>query len=198
MRNAERVRRTRGKLMSAARELFAARGFGETGTEDILAEAGVTRGALYHHFADKAALFEALCRELSAEAMVAIEDSVAGVDEPVEALVAGSLAWIGFMLRPGVRRTLLVDAPSVLGMARWTAIDREHSFRLLEAGIAAAFEAKALNFAGDPGSLAVLLNGAMNAMVLRLGDADDAEIVRGQAALEQLIRGLATGAHRPG
>src|SRR5690606_34506013 len=109
MKNVERVARTRAALVGSARKLFAQHGFADTATEAIIAGAGVTRGAMYHHFADKTSLFEAVCRELSAEAMEAIGAAVAAADGQVDGLERGSVAWLDFMLRPDVRRILLVE-----------------------------------------------------------------------------------------
>ena len=136
MRNVERVKRTRAALIASARKLFGEQAFAEVSTDAIIDDAGVTRGALYHHFADKAELFEAVCRELSEEAMAAIETAVAGVGDPVEALERGSLARLDYGLRSDVRRVLLVEAPTVLGWPRWVALDGSHSFSLLRGGVA--------------------------------------------------------------
>ena len=186
VRNAERVKRTRAALLASARRLFAERPYAEVATEEVLAGAGVTRGALYHHFADKAALFEAVCAEISAEATEAVEAAVAGADDPLVALEAGSLAWLDVMLKSETRRILLVEAPTVLGWTRWVALDEAHGFRLLRKGVAAAVEAGAIRYHAGAEALAVLLNGAMNALALRLG-AGDLDVETGRAALREMI-----------
>lgn len=191
MRNAERLVRTREALLSAARRLFGEHGFAASGTEDILAAAGVTRGALYHHFRDKKELFEAVCVVMSLEAMEAIKQAVAGIEEPIEALEAGSAAWIGYVMAPGVRRALLLDAPSVLGMERWVEIDAAHGFQLLRAGVEAALEAGAIRYIGRSEDLATFLNGALNAIVLRGDGAEERGAPARQEAAVQLIRTLA-------
>lgn len=170
-KNELRAAQTRTRLVAAARALFADSGYAQTGTEAILADAGVKRGALYHHYRDKADLFEAVCRELAAEAAAAIRTATDDVTDPVEALEKGSIAWIDYMARPESRRILVCDAPGVLGRERWEALDRELSFDLLRAGVAAALDAGAIRFAAGPDALAVLLNGAMNQIALR-GDGD--------------------------
>ena len=187
----ERAALTRAKLMEAARRLFARDGFAGTGTEAILAAAGVTRGALYHHFRDKADLFEAVCREMHEDAVADIERAVAGVDDPIAALEAGALAWIDAMVRPDVRRVLAIEAPGVLGWARWNALDRQHGYGLLRDGVEAAIAADALEADDDPEDLAVLLNGAMNAAILWAGATDSEDrIARMRAAVLNLIRAL--------
>lgn len=178
-RNDLRAARTRERLVTAARALFARDGYGRTGTETILAEAGVRRGALYHHYRDKADLFEAVCRVLAAEAADAVRRASADADGPFDALERGSIGWIDYMARPESRQILVLDAPGVLGRERWEALDRELSFDLLRAGVADAIDAGVLRFAGTPEVLAVLLNGAMNEIALRATDADGAALKAG-------------------
>lgn len=179
-KNADRSAATRGRLMSVARALFAADGYAATGTETILEGAGVKRGALYHHFRDKAELFEAVCRELAEEAAAAIVTAAGRETRAYDALVAGSLAWFDVMLRPDVRRILVIEAPGVLGWERWNALDAQHGFGLLKQGVAAALDEGSLVFDGDAGTLALLFNGAMNGAVVHAGaaDADDISAIR--------------------
>lgn len=182
MKNVERVKRTRAALLVAAQKLFAEKGFAATSTEEILLAAGVTRGALYHHFADKAALFEAVCAELMAVAAARIESATEGVDDTIEALETGFAAWFGYVLDPGIRKLLLVEAPTVLGFSRWRALDDAHSFQSLRAGVAEALLNGALEFTGEADELAAMINGAANDLALR-GIAPE----RAFAAIRQLI-----------
>ena len=175
---AERAQATRETLLKAARELFATQGYAATGTEAILAGAGVTRGALYHHFADKQALFAAVCESLHAEAEQAIETDADAAPSAFEGLIAGCMSFLDFMIRPDVRRILILDAPSVLGWESWNEMDRRHGFGLLIEGVKAAVAEGAL--AGDPLTLAVMLNGALNYGVVWAGQSED------PAALGQL------------
>jgi AcrR family transcriptional regulator len=170
----ERAAATRARLLLEARALFAARGFAETSTDAILEMAGVKRGALYHHFADKAALFEAVCDLVAGEVAAAVDAAATGADQPLEALRAGARAWIATMARPDVRRILAVDAPTVLGLVRYDALDRRHAQTLLAEGLAAAMDAGAIDFPPGPDRLAALLSGAFNAAALRLGAGSDA------------------------
>lgn len=187
MRNVERVQRTRGLLIEAARKLFTADGFAATPTEAILAEAGVTRGAMYHHFADKAALFEAVCEEISREIGEALATSVAGIADPADALEQGLGTWLGLALAPGVRRILLIEAPTVLGPERWNRLDEAYSFSSLREGVAEALASGSLRFEGSADMLATLINGASNAMALRLGAEAQPDLAEGAAALRQLV-----------
>ena len=143
-RNAERSAATRARLTGVARALFAREGYAATGTEAILQGAGVRRGAMYHHFADKAALFEAVCMELSEEALPEVDAAVSTTDEPLEMLVRGSIAWITFTIRPEVRRILLVDAPTVLGWERWDALDRRLRAQALRVRVEAVVDVRVL------------------------------------------------------
>lgn len=190
--NPERSAATRARLIAAAHALFAEHGYAATGTEAILAGAGVRRGALYHHFADKAALFEAVCLALSEQAVPRVDEATAGVDDPVEALVLGAVAWIDFMTRPDVRRILAVDAPTVLGWARWEALDRQLSYAALRAGVDAAIDAGAIDVNCSREMLATLLNGALNAVALRVG-APGAQVPRDEwtAAVHALMTAFA-------
>ncbi len=185
-KNELRATRTKGRLVEAARKLFGRDGYAQTGTEAILAAAGVKRGALYHHFRDKADLFEAVCRDLAAEAAEAVEAATDALTDPVDMLEKGAVAWIDYMGRPESRRILVIDAPGVLGRERWEALDRELSFDLLCAGVAEAISANAIRFEAGPDVLAVLFNGAMNEIALRAGD--DATALK--AGFLELIRAL--------
>ena len=177
----EQRERTRAGLIEAARRRFAQDGYAGASTEAILADTGVTRGALYHHFADKQDLFAAVCEALQSDVAERIAHA-ASDKPPYEAIVAGCLAFIDAVARPEARRILLLDAPGVLGWARWNALDARHGFGLLRAGVDAAVEAGV--FAGDPEVLSVLLNGALNHAVMWAAQEDDPE------ALQRLKSGL--------
>ena len=143
---AERRAETRRMLISTARRLFAERGYAATGTPDIVAAAGVTRGALYHHFQDKQALFRAVVEEEHLLLAMSINAASQGEDEPgpVKALIAGSEAFIGAMADPGRRQIMLVDAPAVLGQAAVDEIDARHGMETLVCGLRDAMEAGAI------------------------------------------------------
>src|SRR3954464_13244035 len=127
----QRSRATREKLLTAARELFAERGYAAVGTEEIVRAAGVTRGALYHQFRDKAALFEAVVEAVEAETTDAIAARAAGAEDPLQALRLGSRAFLAICADPHVERILLLDAPAVLGSERWRQVRPHHGPRLL-------------------------------------------------------------------
>ena len=116
---AERSATTRAALVRAARELFARDGYAATGREAIVERAGVTRGALYHHFADKEALFRAVFEEIEAEVMAHSAEAAMAVapEDPLGQLRSGSLAYLDIALDPAVQRVCLLDAPAVLSPA---------------------------------------------------------------------------------
>ena len=130
---------TREHLLDAATELFARDGYDATSIEVVLRRSGVSRGSLYHHFADKKALFEAVLHRLQAEVVESTIKAAKGSADGVEALKAGCIACVKLARdNPRVSRILLIDAPSVIGWARWRQIDEEHSFGLIKAGLRAA------------------------------------------------------------
>jgi AcrR family transcriptional regulator len=141
----ERREETKGQLLAAARALFAEKGFAETSTPEIVARAGVTRGALYHHFADKTALFAAVVEAEHADVADGIEAAGdATPADPVAALLAGSEAFFAAMSDAGRRRILLVDAPAVLGRAALDEIDARHGLETLVCGLRDAMDAGAI------------------------------------------------------
>lgn len=142
--NVERTEATRSALLDAARVLFVERGFAGTGTPEIVHAAGVTRGALYHHFADKRALFAALVEREAASVAAAIDaHAPAGLD-PVQALVDGSAAFLRAMQEPGRCRLLLIDGPAVLGRDEIDRIDRQNGAAALREGLQEALAAGAI------------------------------------------------------
>ncbi|BAT58154.1 transposon Tn10 TetC protein [Variibacter gotjawalensis] len=151
--NRERSERTTAVLLRSARELFVAKGYAETSTPEIVAAAGITRGALYHHFADKRALFRAVIVQEAKAVATAIEQAAAaGVSAPkretrtkssrteiaLAQLIAGGAAYLEAMGAEGRTRLMLIEGPSVLGLAEMDEIDRANAGRTLEAGLAEA------------------------------------------------------------
>jgi AcrR family transcriptional regulator len=178
---------TRKLLIAAARQLFAEKGYAATGTPEIVAAAGVTRGALYHHFADKAALFQTVVEEEHALLAMTINGATAGEDEPgpVKALLEGGDAFLSAMQDKGRRQILLIDAPSVLGREVVDEIDSRHGLRTLVQGVQAAMEAKAIR------DLPLLpLAHLLNALFDRAALADPDEVADYRKAIRALIRGL--------
>jgi AcrR family transcriptional regulator len=136
--NRARAEATRTALIEAARELFAAKGYADTGTPEIVSAAGVTRGALYHHFVDKLELFRAVV-EREAETVarhIARESEVS--DSPIEGIMSGAEGYFDAMSEAGRARLLLLDGPAILGVEAIEAIDRRTGQAELRQGLEAA------------------------------------------------------------
>lgn len=116
--NAQRTEATRAALIGAARRLFAEKGYAATSTPEIVAEARVTRGALYHHYTDKSDLFMAVARQAAAEVAYEIDRRSRGETTPLGALVKGAEAYFAAMAEGGRARLLLIDAPAILRPAQ--------------------------------------------------------------------------------
>ncbi len=140
---AERRQATRAELIAAARRLFTERGYDGVGTEEIVRSAGVTRGALYHHFGGKRELLDATYEQLEAESTERVARVVLGSDleSPLDAMKAGIEAFLDECAEPELRQIALHDAPAVLGWDRWREIGAANGLGLIEASLAAAIEA---------------------------------------------------------
>lgn len=140
---AERTQATREALIAAARDLFTDRGYDAVGTEEVVRAAGVTRGALYHQFGDKASLLEAVYERIEAESTERVARIVLGseLDSPMAAMRAGIEAFLDECAKPELRQIALHDAPAVLGWERWREIGAANGLGLIEASLAASIEA---------------------------------------------------------
>ncbi|MEM5430733.1 TetR family transcriptional regulator [Cupriavidus oxalaticus] len=188
--NRERTEATRQALLDAARSLFVERGYGETSTPDICAAAGITRGALYHHFADKRDLFRQVLADEAAAVAADIEAAAPAGLDPAEALIAGAQAYLDAMTVPGRTRLLLVEGPAALGLAETLALDEANAARTLREGLDAA----AVGGQGGQGevslrALAPLLSAAFDRAALEIEAGADAAQVR-EAMLWLLRRAL--------
>jgi AcrR family transcriptional regulator len=143
---AARTAATRAALVAAARALFAEHGYAEVGTERIAEVAGVTRGALYHQFADKADLFAAVLEAVETDLTARLVEAVgaAGSDDPLTILLTGADAWLDASAEPEVRRIALVDGPAVLGYERWRAVGLRHGLGLVTALLTELMDAGAV------------------------------------------------------
>ncbi|HLQ17827.1 MAG TPA: helix-turn-helix domain-containing protein [Tabrizicola sp.] len=177
----ERSDAMRSALVKAARDLFVRDGFAATATPDIVARAGVTRGALYHHFDDKHDLFAAVVRaeaEAVAAEIEATEDP--GLD-PTTALLRGGDTFLSAMSAEGRTRLLLIEAPAVLSPAQLTEIDSATGGRTLEEGLRAA--------GVEPvRPLAALLSAAFDRAALAIDQGEPKELW--QDALQRIVRGI--------
>ncbi|WP_099866779.1 TetR/AcrR family transcriptional regulator [Pararhizobium haloflavum] len=191
--NKDRSQTTRTQLIDAARTLFVERGYAGTGTPELVAAAGVTRGALYHHFADKQALFRAVVEREARDVATTIERSAADIDDPVEAILRGGETYLATIAEAGRVRLLLIDAPAVLGRSTVDAIDAETGGATLEAGLAAAEAAgrlKPLPIAAT----ARLLSAAYDRAALAIAAGEDAG--PWHEGLKALVLGLTASSKR--
>lgn len=136
--NADRSQAMRDALIAAGRELFVSKGYAETSTPEIVAAANVTRGALYHHFEDKAALFRAVIVAESERVAEVINTATEGCTSAAEALNIGTDAYLDAMMQSGRTRLLLVDGPAALGHDAMDTIDRETAGGTIVVGLSAA------------------------------------------------------------
>lgn len=182
--NRERTETTRGALLAAARALFVEKGYADTSTPEIVAAAGITRGALYHHFEDKRALFRAVLEEEARAVADEIERAAPATRSPHKALITGSEAYLDAMTVAGRTRLLLVDGPAVLGAGESLALDQAHAGRTLREGLAAALGPRiAPPLTVD--ALATLLSAAFDRAALAIDAGDDPAAIR--AAMVRLI-----------
>lgn len=193
-RRAAQGRATREQLIEVATGLFAERGYEETSIEAVLAAAGVSRGALYHHFAGKDALFEAVLEAVENGVTARLTAEITGAPDAVSAVESAALAWIEMAGDPVIQRIILSDAPSVLGLERWRAMNEEYSLgatRLLLQAVA------------DEGRLspalvapfALMLLGALDELAMAIARSDDREtaLAAGRQAVRELLRRIFVG-----
>lgn len=192
-RQAERRELTRGALISAGRELFASHGYEGVGTAEIVAEAGVTRGALYHHFDGKRGLFKAVYEAVEQELIKNFPVSELVGADPFGALSSGVAAFLELSLDQELQRITLLDAPAVLGWDEWHEVQVRYGLGLIVAGVGAAIDAGQIR-ALPVEELANALLGALIEAGLYVSRSDDqaAAMQRMGDVLEALLAGLRT------
>jgi AcrR family transcriptional regulator len=193
-RKAEQSELTRNALVEAARSLFGDRGYAGVSTEEIVQAAGVTRGALYHHFRDKLDLFTAVVERLEQEMLERIAATALEIADPWEQQWAAVGAFLDGCLDPAVQRILLTDAPSVLGLAAWREIEARYGLALVRGGLQSLTDAGLIEPQPiEP--LAHMLLGAMAEAGLLIAQAEDAETARREVgdSLDRILRGLRIG-----
>lgn len=191
MTRAQQRERTRAALLDVSRRLFATRGYAAVGLAEIVREAGVTKGALYHHFSGgKTDLFRAVLAQVQAEVAATVAATADAQDDPWEQLAAGCRAFLTASTDPAVRRIMLVDGPAVLGWSEWRAMDEAGSASHLADSLAALVRAGII--APRPVEpLARLLSGAMNEAALWLAETGDpADLEAVLAALFRMLEAL--------
>jgi AcrR family transcriptional regulator len=191
MSRAQQAAGTRAQLVRAARELFAERGYAGVGTEEIVARAEVTRGALYHHFEDKKDLFRAVHEELEQGLVDSIVDQIAGVEDPWQMLVRGVRGFLDASTDPALTRIALVDAAVVLGWQECREIDARYALGLVSFGLQNAMD-RGLVRRQEVRPLAHLLLGAITEAAMMIAHASDREAARRdvEGPLLALLEGL--------
>jgi AcrR family transcriptional regulator len=189
----ERAASTRAALIKAARRLFAEKGYHDTGTHDLVAAAGVSRGALYHHFVDKAALFEVVFRELEGELQLAAAAPVLSLaSDPWRQFQEGLQSFLSVIASSReMQRVLLLDGPAILGWPRWREIESEFTVGLLLGALRPMMDAGIIK-RESPASLAHLVLAALNEAALLIAHSEDPNATRAEvgASLQALISGL--------
>ncbi len=169
-----RTAATRAALVTAARPLFAVHGFGGVATETIVRAAGVTRGALYHQFADKTELFAAVYESIEEETARRLGERIAAaeVTDPIEVMRLGAEAWLDACAEPEVQQIVLLDGPAVLGWQRWQEIGMRYGLGMVEGLLTHAIEVGRVP-PQPVSALAHVLIGALDAAALYVARADD-------------------------
>ena len=189
----ERSEATTSELLDAARRLFAADGFAATSLDDIVAAAGVTKGALYHHFESKRDLFRAVYEREQARLAERQAQAYAEADGPWEGFFAGIRAFFELSVDPGVQRITLLDAPSVLGWEGMREIEGRYGYVQMQLGLKVLVDEGLL--APRPlGPLSTLLFGATceaSLVIARAGD-QRMEIEQTLDEVRTMLEGLRT------
>jgi AcrR family transcriptional regulator len=189
-RDAE-ARATNDALVQAALELFTERGYAEVGTEEIVARARVTRGALYHHFRDKRDLFRAVFQRVESELMERVGARMGRADNPWDLMLTGMRSFLDACVEPAVKQISLTDAPAVLGWKEWREIDNEHGLGLTRAALQGAVSAGVLRPIPVE-AMAHLFVAALSEAAFVIAYADRPRKARAEVeeALVQLVEGL--------
>jgi AcrR family transcriptional regulator len=190
---ADRTAATRQVLVAAARTLFAKHGYADVGTEAIVEAAEVSRGALYHHFADKVELFAAVFEAVEADAVerIAADVTTSSLSDPIELMCLAAATWLDVCSDPEVHRIVLIEAPAVLGWARWREISTRYGGGMTQRMLAHAMAAGRMSQQPvEP--LAHVLLGALREAALYLAAAEDQVVARREVGqvLDALIRSL--------
>jgi AcrR family transcriptional regulator len=192
---AERREATRRALLDAGRELFAEKGYHGAAAAEVVRRAGVTRGALYHHFEDKRDLFRAVVEEIEGEidglVLETAREAFRESEDPLEAWMAGAYASLDAYLRPDVRRIQLVDGPAVLSWGEWHEIDAAHAVAQIEAGLELLIEGGVIK-RQPVKPLAHLLHGATREAAMYVAFSEEPEKAKEEigGALRRLLEGL--------
>ncbi|TNC22408.1 TetR/AcrR family transcriptional regulator [Amycolatopsis alkalitolerans] len=184
---------TRSALVDSAVALFTKRGYAGTSLDEIAKRARVTKGALYHHFSGKQALFEAAFSQVESGVFGRLEEIMSGPETAWERALRGLRAFISACLDPAYQRIAIHEAPVVMGWERWREAEDRASFGLIRSSLEDLIEA------GEVESVPVeitarLLFGALSAAATEIASSPDPEKVGGQ--VEEVITQLLTRLRR--
>ena len=173
---AERSAATQQALVTAARRLWGERGYAAASTPEIAAAAGVTRGAMYHQFPDKAKLFEAVLEEVESDVITRLGGAVAARQPktPADALRIAADAWLDIASEPEVRQLVLLDAPSILGWAGFREISLRYGLGMTEQLLTAAIDAGEIK-PQPTRPLATVMIGALDEAAMSIANAENPE-----------------------
>ncbi|MCG9886119.1 MAG: TetR/AcrR family transcriptional regulator [Cyanobacteria bacterium] len=182
---AEQTRRTRRAILDRARYLFATKGYAATGTEEIISELGITRGALYHQFNDKLGVFKAVIVEAYGEITDYIQAKVEPLDTNWQRLVVGCQAFLEVAHQDELRRLVFIEAPAVLAADDLTEID-QYGFALLHEAIQVAVAEGDLCTINAEG-FAHLVNGSLNDLAAWVAQSNDPNQLETAKALVAIL-----------
>ncbi len=188
--NQERREATRAKLITVAREHFARNRYEGTHTGDILEQAGLSRGALYHHFKSKQELFEAVFISTSIQSIDAAVAHGALGESPVDDLISASLAWLKAVRKPNVAKILLDLGPQVLGWKHSRQLESKTSLGLMIRSIKRAVEAGEIEVASIELTARLLNSLLAEAALANLYREPATSIAKQEASVRQFINGL--------
>jgi AcrR family transcriptional regulator len=193
-KRAGRADATRRKLLEVARGLFAERGYEATPIEDVLAKAGLSKGALYHHFPNKEALFEGVFEDNEEKVMQKVKEAIGPATSPLERLRRGCQAWLDITMDPAVRCISFIDGPAVLGWDRWHELDEKYGFGVVKHALEHAMAEGEIP-AQSVDITAHILLAALGQAAMIIARSDDPAHARVEAgdAVDRLIDGLRLG-----
>ena len=181
---------TRQALVAAARQLFGTQGYADTSLDEIVQEAGVTKGALYHHFSGKEDLFRAVFLTVKQNLSRVVVDAQMDPD-PWISLLLGCRTFVEAHTDPGVQRIVLLDARAVLSWEAWHEVDSQFGTVIIRSALRRAMNNEII--APQPlSSLATILSGALTEACMLVANADDPAAARTEAIeiVERLLHGL--------
>ena len=167
--------KTAAELIKIARKIFSKKGYAATSMEEIVSKAGVTRGALYHHFKGKIGLFKAVFKNGQEDILCLVNNAIKGKTDPWERLYVSSYAWLKSATDPDLQRIILIDAPSILGWTIWRSVDEQKSSMILRQILSDLLDAKEIKPL-PLDALTHVIAGAANELVLWVAESENSKI----------------------